>query len=248
LPAARFRAIGSIELRVTVDKLAKAYGFVWALRDLDLDLAPGDCAALLGPNGAGKTTLLKLLCGLIPPTQGAIRFDGAVLTRSRPELRARIGLLAPADHLYENLTARENLSFYTRLYGATIGMETLDRALAQVGLASRGGDYVSGLSSGMKCRLSIAKWSLLQPDLLLLDEPYGVLDGSGVDLLEAFLRRQCARGAIVVLASHHVSRALDLCSRALILSHGKLAFDETKQNPWPSFHQAFSDYLPRGSA
>lgn len=235
-------------MRVTVDKLAKAYGFLWALRDLDLDLAPGDCVALLGPNGAGKTTLLKLLCGLVPPTRGVIRFDELAFSRSHPELRARIGLLAPADHLYENLTARENLYFFCRLYGAGSEAAALDAALDRVGLGARRGDYVAGLSSGMKCRLSIAKWSLLQPDLLLLDEPYGVLDGSGIDLLETFLRQQCARGAIVILASHHVSRALELCSRALILTHGRLTFDAAKENPWPGFDRAFREYLPRGGA
>ena len=235
-------------MRVTVNKLAKAYGFLWALRNLDLELAAGDCVALLGPNGAGKTTLLKLLSGLIMPTSGAIRFDETPFLRSKTELRARIGLLAPADHLYENLTARENLFFFTRLYGRASTASNLDDALAQVGLGGRGDDYVSALSSGMKCRLSIAKWSLLQPDLLLLDEPYGVLDGGGIDLLQQFLRQQCARGAIVLLASHHVSRALDLCSRALVLSQGRLSFDEVKQKPWPSFDRAFSEFLPRGSA
>jgi heme ABC exporter ATP-binding subunit CcmA len=228
--------------------LAKAYGFLWALRNLNLDLAPGDCVALLGPNGAGKTTLLKLLCGLVPPTRGAIRFDEALFSRSKPQLRARIGLLAPADHLYENLTAKENLAFFCRLYGASRDAANIEGALAGVGLSGRENDYVAALSSGMKCRLSIAKWSLLRPELLLLDEPYGVLDGSGIDLLENFLRQQCGRGAIVVLASHHVSRALDLCNRAMILDHGRLTFDDRKQHPWRSFDQAFREYLPRGSA
>jgi heme ABC exporter ATP-binding subunit CcmA len=235
-------------LRVSIEKLAKAYGFLWALRDFNLDLAPGDCVALLGPNGAGKTTLLKLLCGLVAPTSGAICFDDADFSRAKPELRTRIGLLAPADHLYENLTARENLYFFAKLYGRESTPSALDTVLDQVGLSSRGGDYVATLSSGMKCRLSIAKWTLLQPDLLLLDEPYGVLDGSGIDLLETFLRQQCARGGIVLLASHHVSRALDLCTRALVLSHGRLIFDETKRTPWPTFDQAFQEFLPRTRA
>jgi heme exporter protein A len=232
-------------LRVRVEKLAKAYGFLWALRDFNLDLSPGDCVALLGPNGAGKTTLLKLLGGLNASTSGVIRFDQTIFSRNNPELRRRIGLLAPADHLYENLTARENLYFFAQLYGRDTTASTLEATLDHVGLGGRGGDYVATLSSGMKCRLSIAKWSLLQPELLLLDEPYGVLDGGGVDLLEAFLRQQCARGAIVLLASHHVSRALDLCSRALVLSHGRLIFDETKRTPWPTFDRAFQEFLPR---
>ena len=233
-------------MRVTVDKLAKTYGFLWALRDLHLDLPAGECVALLGPNGAGKTTLLKLLAGLIAPSAGTIRFDGVEFARSMPALRARIGLLTPADHLYENLTAGENLHFFTRLYNRNSPVPALRAALAQVGLEARAGDYVANLSSGMKCRLSIAKWLLLQPELLLLDEPYGVLDGSGVDLLESFLKEQCARGSIIIMASHHVSRVLRLCNRAVILSHGRLTFNETKQQPWPSFDKAFSEFLPHG--
>ena len=235
-------------MRVTVDKLAKAYGFLWALRDLHLDLAAGECVALLGPNGAGKTTMLKLLGGLIAPSAGAIRFDGLDFTRSMPSLRARIGLLAPADHLYENLTARENLRFFSRLYNRNTGAQALDGALAQVGLDGRAGDYVANLSSGMKCRLSIAKWLLLQPELLLVDEPYGVLDGGGIDLLETFLRERCAGGSIVIMASHHVSRVLNLCDRAVILSQGRLTFNETKQRPWPTFDKAFGEFLPHSAS
>lgn len=209
---------------------------------------PGQCIALLGPNGAGKTTLLKLLAGLIPPTSGSIRFDAVTFSGAAPALRSRIGLLTPADHLYENLTARENLEFFSRLYGRDNEATAIAAALAQVDLTSRAGDYVANLSSGMKCRLSIAKWLLLRPELLLLDEPYGVLDGSGIDLLENFLRDQCARGSIVVVASHHISRVLDLCERALILSHGRLTFDETKRRPWPSFDRAFGEFLPHGGS
>jgi heme exporter protein A len=217
---------------------------LWALRDLSLELAPGECVALLGPNGAGKTTLLKLLGGLITPTNGEIRFDGNTLSRSLPELRARVGLLAPADHLYDNLTLRENLNFFTRLYSRSIASGPVDSALQQVGLLERANDYAANLSSGMKCRLSIAKWILLQPELLLVDEPYGVLDGSGVGLLENFLRSQCARGGIIVMASHHVSRVFDLCNRVVILSQGRLSFNESKQRPWPAFDKAFSEFLP----
>ncbi|MGH7798749.1 MAG: heme ABC exporter ATP-binding protein CcmA [Candidatus Binatia bacterium] len=235
-------------MRVTVDKLAKAYGFLWALRELNLELAPGECVALLGPNGAGKTTLLKLLAGLITPTSGTIRFDGEDFLRGAAPLRARVGLLSPADHLYENLTVRENLAFFTRLYDRNSAASASDAALEQVGLADRAGDYVANLSSGMKCRLSIAKWLLLQPEILLLDEPYGVLDGSGIDLLENFLKDQCANGSIVVMASHHVSRVLGLCERAVILSQGRLTFNETKRRPWPSFDQAFSEFLPHGGS
>jgi heme ABC exporter ATP-binding subunit CcmA len=231
---------------LTVKNLAKAYGFLWALRDCNLDLPPGSLVALLGPNGAGKTTLLKLLAGLVAPTLGTIRIDDISLAENSAATRRQIGFLAPAAHLYENLTVRENLNFFTSLYRHKPAREALDAALESVGLARRGDDFVGTLSSGMKFRATVAKWQLLDPGLLLLDEPYGVLDGGGVDMLETFLNEHCARGHIVILASHHVSRALRLCNRALILHQGRLSFDETKQHPWPSFARAFSDFLPHG--
>ena len=235
-------------MRVTLNKLSKAYGFLWALRDLSVDLPAGEFVALLGPNGAGKTTVLKLLAGLISPTRGAIEFDGTELSRATPTLRRQIGLLAPADHLYESLTVTENLRFFTSLYKKSASRDAIDGALAGVGLGQRADEYVSALSSGMKCRLSIAKWQLLQPGLLLLDEPYGALDGNGVDLLEQFLKAQCQRGSIVIMASHHVSRVLKLCSRAVILHQGQLTFNEPRQQPWTSFDKAFGEFLPHGES
>jgi heme ABC exporter ATP-binding subunit CcmA len=235
-------------LHLSIDRLSKAYGFIWALRDVSLTLQAGDFLALLGPNGAGKTTLLTILAGLVSPTAGTVQFDGAVRSRMAPAPRAKIGFLTPADHLYDNLTVRENLEFFTALYNRSSAPRTIDAALEQVALAERGDEFVANLSSGMKCRVSIVKWQLLEPSLLLLDEPYGVLDGSGIDVLENFLQAQCARGSIVVMASHHVSRALNLCTRAVILKQGRLTFNEAKQHPWPSFERAFSEFLPHGES
>lgn len=233
-------------MRLAVRKLAKAYGFLWAVRDLHIELAAGDLVALLGPNGAGKTTFLKLLAGLIEPTEGTVAFDGTALAASDARRRRQIGLLAPADHLYDNLTVKENLEFFAELYDKKPSGSQLAATLDQVQLAERAGEYTGNLSSGMKCRLSIAKWQLLEPGLLLLDEPYGVLDGNGVDLLEGFLKAHCAKGNLVIMASHHVARVLKLCNRAIILHQGRLSFDEPRQQPWPSFDAAFGEYLPRG--
>jgi len=242
------RNIGLNTLRITVDKLAKAYGYLWAINNLSLDLKPGDFVALLGPNGAGKTTLLRILAGLISPTTGSVQLDGAMLSRPAAAVRRKIGLLAPADHLYENLTVKENLRFFLSLYDHHHDDDAIVAELDTVNLAERAGEYVANLYSGMKCRLSIAKWQLLQPELLLLDEPYGVLDGGGVDLLESFLQAQCAKGRIVIVASHHVARVLKLCSRAVILNQGRLTFDEAKQQPWPSFEKAYGEFLPHGES
>ena len=236
----------SRDLHVTVRKLSKAYGILWALKDLSLDLSPGEFVALLGPNGAGKSTLLKLLAGLIRPTTGIIKFDSNEISRASETERWKVGLLAPGEHLYENLTVRENVKFFTALYKTMRSCGEIDAALSHVGLADRADEYVSALSNGMKCKLAIAKWSLLEPPLMLLDEPYGALDGSGVNLLENFLQNHCAKGHSVVMASHHVSRMLRICTRAIVLHQGRVTFDEPRQYPWDSFTRAFSEFLPHG--
>lgn len=233
-------------MRITIQRLSKAYGLLWALREINFALAPGELVALLGPNGAGKTTLLKLIAGLIPPTVGTIDLNGTPFQRANPALREQIGFLAPGGHIYENLTLRENLRFFTALYKQSHDPAAIGRALRNVELLDRADDYASTLSSGMKCRLSIAKWSLLQPGLLLLDEPYGVLDGSGVDLLESFLKAHCQKGNIVIMASHHVSRVLNICNRAMILHRGRLTFNAPRREPWPEFDKAFGEFLPHG--
>lgn len=233
-------------MHVAVRQLCKAYGFLWAVKDINFDLQSGECVALLGPNGAGKTTLLKLLSALIYPTTGEIQLDGERLRQGSPSLRSSIGFLVPNAHLYENLTAEENLRLFVALYGKEKNSKEVKQSLDEVGLANWADDYVSSLSSGMQCRLSIAKWLLLDPKLLLLDEPYGVLDGSGVDLLEGYLRKLCHRGGIVIMATHHVPRVLNLCSRAIVLHQGKVIFDEPRQEPWENFHRVFGEFLPRG--
>jgi heme ABC exporter ATP-binding subunit CcmA len=230
---------------VLVRNLSKAYGYFWALRDVHLEFRQGDCVALLGPNGAGKTTLLKLLSALIYPTSGEIEFDGKGLGYGNSPVRSAIGFLSPHEHLYEKLTARENLRFFISLYDKNKNLRDVDSALDQVGLARWSDAHVATFSQGMKCRLTIAKWRLLEPTLLLLDEPYGVLDGPGIDLLEAYLRGLCRTGGIVIMATHHVSRILSLCSRALILHQGKIIFDEPRQEPWETFHRAFAEFLPQ---
>jgi heme ABC exporter ATP-binding subunit CcmA len=233
-------------LQLIVRNLAKAYGYFWALRDVNLEIPAGSCVAVLGPNGAGKSTFLKLVAGLTYPTEGRIEVNGKTLADAADEFRSAVGFLAPAEHLYGNLTVRENLELFLSLYNRHVNGVTIDEALEVVGLRQWASEFVSVLSSGMKCRLSIAKWRLLKPGLLLLDEPYGVLDGSGIDLLENFLKTQCRQGNIVLIASHHVSRVLQLCDRALILDQGKLIFDEPRRQPWDSFERAFADFLPRG--
>jgi len=230
---------------VRVEGLSKAYGLTWALRGIDLELEDGECVVLLGPNGAGKTTLLKLLSALTYPTEGSIEVAGQALSYGNSPLRREIGFLTTDAHLYDNLTVTENLRFFLSLYQGNDAQDRIARAVDSVGLGRRASEYVSSLSHGMRLRLAIAKWSLLQPRLLLMDEPYGALDGSGVQLLEGFVRSTCAAGGVVIVATHNVTRAIALCSRAVILDHGRMLFNEVREEPWDSFYRAFADFFPR---
>ena len=227
-----------------MDRVSKVYGLLWALREVRLELAAGEWVALLGPNGAGKTTLLRLLAALAYPTTGAIEMFGQALSYGNFPLRGMIGFLVSGPHLYDDLTVNENLRFFVSLYREDATAEERAEALNEVGLYEKTGEYVSTLSLGMRCRLAIAKWRLVNPRLLLVDEPYGALDPSGADMLNRYLESLCAGGGIVVLATHDVPRVLERCSRAVILNRGRIVFDEPRRDPWDSFHAAFDTLLP----
>lgn len=235
-------------LTVRMDGVSKAYGVLWALREVRLEVAAGERVALLGPNGAGKTTLLKLLAALTYPTAGAIEVFGRKLPCGNSPLRGAIGFLASGNHLYDHLTVGENLRFFVSLYRKGVAPEEREEALRQVGLYERAHEYAAALSLGMRCRLAMAKWRLVNPRLLLADEPYGALDAAGADLLDRLFESLCAAGGVVVLATHDVPRALQQCSRAVILDRGQVVFDEPRQDPWNRFHAAFAALSHRGGA
>jgi ABC-type multidrug transport system ATPase subunit len=233
-------------LNLRVRHLSKAFGSQWALHDINFELHAGDCVALLGQNGAGKTTLLKLLAALLPPTSGAIEFDDARLAGASPQMRALAGYFVPGAHFYEHLTTKENLQLFASLYGMNKNRTDLDGALDRVGLIQWRDRFVSALSAGMKCRLLIAKWLMVEPAFLLLDEPYGPLDGAGVDLLESFVLGLAQRNKTVIIATHQIPRALALCSRALVLQQGQLVFDGGRHEAASKFDGLTDGLLPRG--
>jgi heme ABC exporter ATP-binding subunit CcmA len=232
-------------LKLRVRQLSKAFGSQWALQDINFELHGGDCVALLGQNGAGKTTLLKLLSALIQPTCGAIEIDDVNLAQASARMRARVGYFVPSAHFYDHLTVKENLRLFVALYSMNQNSADLDEALERVGLVQWRDRFVSALSAGMKCRLVLAKWLLVQPAFLLLDEPYGPLDGAGVDLLESFVSGLAQRDSAVIIATHQVPRALALCSRALVLNQGRLVFDGAPHEAGLNLDRLAASLLPR---
>ncbi len=207
-----------------LDRIAKLYGRTAALRAVSLRLEPGETLALLGPNGSGKTTLLKIVAGAIAPTLGSGSIFGHDLQRERQTLRSVVGLLSSDTYLYDDLSAQENLRFFLTMAGRQPRDGEIMTALHEVNLAGQAGERTRTFSSGMKRRLSLARVLLLQPKLLLLDEPYNSLDAEGADLIDAVIQRQVATGGAAVLATHDAERALGLAQRVAALENGGLSY------------------------
>ena len=171
-----------------------------------------------GLYGAGKTTLVRALAGLVRPSAGALRIAGC----TPADARGRVGVVLHQTLLYDELTARENLRFYARLYGVASVQRRVDEVLEQVGLYQRRDERVAGLSRGMQQRLALARAVLHDPPILLLDEPETGLDLAAAQVLEAFLLT--GRPRTVVLASHQLEQGLRLAQRVALLVRGRLVF------------------------
>ena len=182
---------------IEVEGLSKVFALLPALQGVEFSVARGEFVLLLGANGSGKSTLLRLLCGLSKPSAGSVRVGGWELPGEAMAVRAQIGVVAHRPLLYENLTARENLAFFGRLYGIESAEYELrgEALLRQVGLWRRADTLVRTFSRGMKQRLSIARAVLHQPDVLLLDEPYSGLDQQAAESLDKLLATAQTKGA-----------------------------------------------------
>jgi len=201
-----------------------------AVDGIDLTVQSGEIFGLLGPNGAGKTTTMKMLATLLIPTSGSIRVLGIdPLARPR-EVRARLGAMLSGERsLYWKLTARENLEYFAALYHVPPA-ETrprIDRALVAVKLADRADDYVERYSTGMRKRLALARALLPDPPLVILDEPTVGLDPQASRDLRDRVRELRAQGRTVLLTTHYMEEADQLCDRVAIIDHGKIVALDT---------------------
>jgi heme ABC exporter ATP-binding subunit CcmA len=211
---------------VRVRNLSKELDGRVVLRGIDLAIEAGEFVGLLGANGAGKSTLLRIMATLIPPTDGSIELFGQTLTRNAVALRARIGLIGHQSMLYRDLSARENLVFFARLYEVNEPQRQIDRMLRMVGLGDRADDPVKNFSRGMTQRVSIARALLHDPDLILADEPFAGLDAPSIQSLEKLLARLNAGGKTIVLVNHDIEQTLQIASRAVALRQGRVVLDQ----------------------
>ena len=206
---------------VTLVDVSRHYGRRRAVSHVSLAVQSGEIIGLLGPNGAGKSTLLAMLATLVTPTSGEIRYGSS---GPSPALRARIGMLAHELHLYPELSARQNLTFFARLYG--LAPSTVEHALEAAGLVDRADEEVAGFSRGMRQRLALERTLLHAPHLVLLDEPFTGLDDRAVGAAAARIKQLAHGGAIVILATHDLDLVDGLITRVAIVRDGRLVSDE----------------------
>ncbi|BAQ10154.1 sulfate-transporting ATPase [Bacillus sp. OxB-1] len=206
---------------VSIRNVSKSFKDHPVLQDINLDIMPGEIFGLLGPSGAGKTTLVKELAGLDTPTSG----ENLVFQEKMPSLHLinRIGYMAQSDALYEELSAKENLQFFSELYGlkGKKQAQRIDEVMALVQLSNDLTKLVSNYSGGMKRRLSLAIALLHEPELLILDEPtVGIDPVLRKSIWQAFAGLK-AQGTTLIVTTHVMDEA-DKCDRLALLRDGKL--------------------------
>lgn len=205
---------------IEMEDVARRFAARWVLRGATLSVSEGEVVGLLGSNGSGKSTLLRILATLLRPDRGAARVGGADVVREADEARHRLGYLAHAPGLYEDLSARENLSFAVGMMDGDPG--AVDAVLERVGLTGVADLIVRGFSAGMQRRLAMARLLLRSPSVLLLDEPYSNLDADGIALMNRILRESAERGAAALVVLHETAPATGLLDRLVTLADGRI--------------------------
>src|SRR3954464_9939744 len=204
--------------------LTKRFGEFIAVDAVDFDVAPGESFGFLGPNGAGKTSTMRMIGCVSPISRGTLRVMGMDPDRDGPRIRSRLGVVPQQDALDTELTVRENLVIYGRYFGLDrreIARRT-DELLEFAQLTERAKDQVEPLSGGMKRRLTIARSLINEPEMLLLDEPTTGLDPQARHLLWDRLYRLKQRGVTLVLTTHYMDEAEQLCDRLVVMDGGAI--------------------------
>jgi heme ABC exporter ATP-binding subunit CcmA len=210
-------------------KLEKAFGYRQALRGITLSIDAGQVVALVGPNGSGKTTLLRILATLMRPTRGRAAINGVELPDGAMEARASIGYVAHQTLLYDDLTVRENLRFYARLYALEHTETRIGEVAARLGIVKQLDDVTRALSRGYQQRAALARALLHRPTVYLYDEPYTGLDQASASLLDTLFAEAQEKGATVLFSTHDFSHGLDNANRVIIVRNGKIVYDGQRE-------------------
>jgi len=207
---------------VSAKSLRKTFGHRDVVCGINFDIRPGICFGILGPNGAGKTTLIRMLMGLSPVTSGDYHLFGNDV--SETSIHSRVGVVPQQDNLDPDFSVRLNLKVYAGYFGisAKQAESRIEELLEFAALSSRGNDQVATLSGGMRRRLMVARALINDPDLVVLDEPSTGLDPQARHLIWQRLRSLKAAGKTLILTTHYMEEAAELCDELMVLDHGNI--------------------------
>ncbi|NQV30578.1 MAG: heme ABC exporter ATP-binding protein CcmA [Candidatus Marinimicrobia bacterium] len=214
-----------------IDNVSKDFGRIIALRGITFSVAPGEFVSILGRNGAGKTTLLNIISGVSKPSEGSVQLFGS--DPSDRQNKAKLAVISHEMFLYENLTAVENLEYYSRIYNVPDASQRIDQVLRDIELTHRRFDLVSTYSRGMSQRLTIARALLHEPAMLLLDEPFTGLDQHAIGMLIDLLKKQREMGRTILLTTHDLHTAKELSDRFIILEKHRIVKDGKMEDTDP---------------
>ena len=214
---------------IRVEGLTKDYGARRALSDLSFEAGQGEIVGFLGPNGAGKTTTMRILTGYMPPTDGTAVVAGYDVVTESLEVRKRVGYMPETVPLYTDMRAFEYLKFMADLRQIPESTDRTFETLEMVGLESRANSFIGSLSKGMRQRVGLAQALIHQPEVLILDEPTIGLDpGQVVEIRNVI--REIGKQRTVLLSTHILSEAQQICDRVLIINKGKIVAEDTPEN------------------
>jgi ABC-2 type transport system ATP-binding protein len=206
---------------ISIKNVTKALDNREILKDISFSVEKSDIFGYLGPNGAGKTTTIRILLGLLQADSGNVEVLGENINLS--ETRRKIGFVLDADGLYDNMTAEDNLLFYTRIYGVTEAEERIKKLLKTVNLSDRAGDMVKNYSRGMRQRLALARSMVHDPEVLILDEPTAGVDPSGqIEIRQIMIDIARKGNKTIFLSSHNLDEVQRICNRIALIDKGKI--------------------------
>lgn len=212
------------EHAITIKNLTKKYEDKLALDNLTLQVNRGELFGLLGPNGAGKTTAISIMCGLIKPTSGTAQVNGYDIQKDAQKVKELIGVCIQETAIYPYLTGKENLELFGNLY--CLNKKTIKERstmlLSKMGLTEDAKRLTAKYSGGMKRRLSLALALIHDPEIAFLDEPTVAMDPQSRHAVWDFIKEQNTKGKTIILTTHYMEEAEQLCNRVGIIDHGRL--------------------------
>lgn len=213
---------------IQVEGLTKDYGLRRAIDDLTFNVNKGEIVGFLGPNGAGKTTTMRVLCGYMPPTAGKASVAGFDIIEQSLEARRKIGYLPETVPLYPDMTVFDYLKFMADLRHLPEAEDRVDDVLEMVHMEDRSGGYIGNLSKGMRQRVGLAQALIHEPEVLILDEPTIGLDPVQIHEVRNLIR-EIGKEKTVLLSTHILSEAQQVCNRVLIINKGKIVVEDTPE-------------------